>query len=91
MKSEPNPIKRALRRPTPTNAIRAKCAECVGCSSGHMEEGFRQSISECKSMGCPLHSFRPYRVKKGLPVGDQGAGAPDIIRGSGPPKIGKEG
>ena len=44
-------------------AMKAKCAECMGCTLDHMERGFRASISECSSYSCPLHSFRPFQAK----------------------------
>ncbi len=45
-------------------AIKAKCAECVGCTSNHIEKGFRESISSCSSYSCPLYRFRPYQAQK---------------------------
>jgi hypothetical protein len=47
-------------------AIKAKCAECVGCTPDHIEKGFKESISSCSSYSCPLHRFRPYQRKKSL-------------------------
>jgi len=47
-------------------AIKAKCAECVGCTPNHIEKGFKESISSCSSYSCPLHRFRPYQAKKSL-------------------------
>jgi hypothetical protein len=43
--------------------MKAKCAECIGCTPDHMERGFRASISECSSYSCPLYSFRPFQSK----------------------------
>lgn len=60
MKAEQNPIKRANRKPTYLNAIKAMCAHCQGCTATHLEPGFRQSISACTAQGCPLYQFRPY-------------------------------
>jgi hypothetical protein len=54
-----NPLSRAY-------AIRAKCAECVGCTPDHLERGFKDSISSCSSESCPLHRFRPYQREKSL-------------------------
>jgi len=47
-------------------AVKAKCAECVGCTPYHLERGFKDSISSCSSESCPLHRFRPYRREKSL-------------------------
>ena len=61
---EQNPIRQFASNPhSRTAAIKAKCAECFGCTSTHLERGFRASISECSSYSCPLHSFRPFQVK----------------------------
>ena len=54
-----NPLSRAY-------AIRAKCAECVGCTPEHLEKGFKETISSCSSESCPLHRFRPYQANKSL-------------------------
>ena len=72
MKAEMNPIKRAIRKPTPLNAIKAMCAHCMGCTATHLEPGFRESVSACTAKGCPLYPFRPYRPEKSLEVGFQG-------------------
>lgn len=64
MKQETNPIVRYVNRPTYLNAIKAKCAECVGCTGTHLEPGFRGLISSCTAYACPLYSFRPYRRKQ---------------------------
>ena len=47
-------------------AVKAKCAECVGCTPNHLERGFKESISSCSSYSCPLHRFRPYQREKSL-------------------------
>jgi len=47
-------------------AVKAKCAECVGCTPSHLEKGFKESISSCSSYSCPLHRFRPYQREKSL-------------------------
>ena len=60
-----NPICQFQRHPlSRAYAIRAKCAECVGCTPNHLERGFKDSISSCSSYSCPLHRFRPYQAKK---------------------------
>jgi hypothetical protein len=64
MKAEQNPIKRAIRKPTYLNAIKAKCAECMGCTENHLEEGFRDDIASCTSWTCPLRPFRPYQKRQ---------------------------
>lgn len=61
---EDNPIVRYQRESTRKNAINAKCAECVGCTTVSLEKGFRESISACTSKECSLYGFRPYRSKK---------------------------
>ena len=61
---ENNPIRQLIAKPSSkTAAIKAKCAECMGCTPDHMERGFRASISECSSYSCALHSFRPFQAK----------------------------
>ena len=62
--SQPNPILQYANKSTSrVAAIKAKCAVCVGCSPDHLEKGFKESISDCSSYSCPLHSFRPYQAK----------------------------
>ena len=61
---ENNPIRQFAANPNSrAAAMKAKCAECIGCTPDHMERGFRASISECSSYSCPLHSFRPFQAK----------------------------
>jgi hypothetical protein len=61
---ENNPIRQLRAKPSSkTAAIKAKCAECMGCTPDYMERGFRASISECSSYSCALHSFRPFQAK----------------------------
>jgi hypothetical protein len=47
-------------------AVKAKCAECVGCTPNYLERGFKESISSCSSYSCPLHGFRPYQREYAL-------------------------
>lgn len=62
-----NPISRLETNPnSKAYAIRAKCAECVGCTPNHLEKGFKESISSCSSYSCPLHRFRPYQREKSV-------------------------
>jgi|NorSeaMetagenome_1021524.scaffolds.fasta_scaffold14415_3 hypothetical protein len=64
---ENNPIRQFVANPNSrVVAIKAKCAECMGCTPDHMERGFRASISSCSSYSCPLHRFRPYQREKSL-------------------------
>lgn len=58
-----NPISRAEKTPTRGNAIKAMCAHCVGCTTRHLETGFRDAIRDCSAGQCPLHRWRPYQVK----------------------------
>ena len=62
-----NPIQQFINNSTSrAYAIRAKCAECVGCTPNHIEKGFKESISSCSSYSCPLHRFRPYKRETSL-------------------------
>ena len=64
---ENNPIRQFVANPNSrVAAIKAKCAECMGCTPDQMERGFRASISSCSSYSCPLHRFRPYQREKSL-------------------------
>ena len=60
-----NPIARYWDKPTRANAIKAKCAECMGCTREAIEPGFRGLIRDCGSDGCPLFPWRPYQAKGG--------------------------
>jgi len=62
--AESNPLAQYVAKPTRSMAIKAKCAECVGCTPTHLEPGFRGTIRECQSFSCPLHVFRPYQRKE---------------------------
>jgi hypothetical protein len=65
--SDFNPILQFQSRPSSrAYAVKAKCAECVGCTPNHLEKGFKESISSCSSYSCPLHGFRPYQREKSL-------------------------
>jgi hypothetical protein len=65
--SQSNPILQLKKNPRSRSlAIKAKCAECFGCSEDHLEKGFKDSISSCSSYSCPLHRFRPYQPRKSL-------------------------
>jgi hypothetical protein len=62
-----NPIQQFINNSTSrAYAVKAKCAECVGCTPDHLEKGFKESISSCLSYSCPLHRFRPYQQEKSL-------------------------
>lgn len=62
-KQETNPVAKFMTKPTRSQAIKAKCAECVGCTVDNTEPGFRNTIRDCTSKTCPLWSFRPYQKK----------------------------
>lgn len=60
---EQNPIRQFAAKPTSQKAaIKAKRAECFGCSSNHLERGFRASFSECLYYSYPLHSVRLFQA-----------------------------
>ena len=62
-----NPIGQFRANPSSrAYAVKAKCAECVGCTPDHLEKGFKESISSCSSYSCPLHRFRPYQLEKSM-------------------------
>ena len=62
-----NPIQQFHTHPlSRAYAVKAKCAECVGCTPNHLEKGYKESISSCSSYSCPLHRFRPYQQEKSL-------------------------
>ncbi len=62
-----NPIKQFHRNSmSRAYAVKAKCAECVGCTPNHLEKGFKASILSCSSYSCPLHGFRPYQREQSL-------------------------
>jgi len=64
-----NPIQQFINNSTSrAYAVKAKCAECVGCNPEHLEKGFKESISSCSSESCPLHRFRPYQREKSQEV-----------------------
>lgn len=56
-----NPLIKFQMKPTRGNAIKAKCAECVGCTIEETEPGFREHIRGCTAPKCPLFNFRPYK------------------------------
>jgi len=65
--SNSNPVQQFTNNPASrAYAVKAKCAECVGCTPDHLEKGFKESISSCSSESCPLHRFRPYQREKSL-------------------------
>ena len=47
--SETNPIRKFRQARTRGNAIKAKCAECMGCTDYHLERGFRDLMRACGS------------------------------------------
>lgn len=44
-------------------AVKAKCAECMGCNKDHREPGFAIEVKKCTTQSCPLWVFRPYQEK----------------------------
>lgn len=55
-----NTYRRALAGSRPA-AVKALCGECQG-----WEDGARQAIRDCPSVGCPLHAVRPFQKKAGI-------------------------
>ena len=63
--NQPNPILQSKRNPrSRVLAIKAMCAQCLGCTEDHLEKGFRQSIRECSSTNCSLYELRPFTGAK---------------------------
>jgi len=63
-----NPVARSLALPpSRKRAIDAKCAECMGCTKDHLEEGYKSEIRNCSAQDCSLYSFRPYKMPKNIP------------------------
>ncbi len=60
-----NPVKKLLtaEKPTRSLAIRAFCAQCMGCDEERIEPGFIGEIRNCTSIKCALYDFRPYQKK----------------------------
>lgn len=56
-----NPLIKYVEKPTRSNAIKAKCVECMGCTNYHLEPGFREEVRNCTSTSCPLYRYRPYQ------------------------------
>jgi hypothetical protein len=59
-----NPILVFDTAPTRGKAITAMCAHCMGCTRDYVEVGFRASIRNCTSTGCPLYMYRPYQRRE---------------------------
>ena len=67
-----NPVARFYTlAPTRTRAIEAKCAECMGCTKDHLEEGFKNEIRFCTAPHCPLHAQALLRLKLGEAVNNE--------------------
>lgn len=58
-----NPILRFREKQTAHRAIKAKCAQCVGCSDDWIEPGFRNEIKNCTDSSCALFDYRPYQAR----------------------------
>ena len=57
--------------PSRKRAIDAKCAECMGCTKDHLEEGFKNEIRFCTAPHCPLHAQALLRLKLGEAVNNE--------------------
>lgn len=44
-------------------AVKVMCGQCQG-----WEDGARQAIRDCPSVGCPLHAVRPFQKKTGKEI-----------------------
>ena len=67
-----NPVARFYTlAPIRTRAIKAKCAECMGCTKNHLEEGFEKGIRFCTAPHCPLHAQALLRLKLGEAVNNE--------------------
>jgi len=63
-----NPVARFFAlKPSRAGAIKAKCAECMGCTKDHLEEGYKNEIRNCSAQACSLYSFRPYKMPRNIP------------------------
>jgi hypothetical protein len=63
-----NPVERFFALPpSRKRAIEAMCASCMGCTKGHIEEGFKKQVRNCSSQTCALYCFRPYQVIQNIP------------------------
>lgn len=60
---ERNPIVRNIIKPTRGNAIKAFCAQCMGCNENHVEPGWREEVKNCTATKCALYTFRPGAAK----------------------------
>lgn len=70
--TESNPMVRFRDgKQTRSAAIKAMCAHCMGCTYTAIEPGFRASVRDCTSTGCPLHQFRPFQ-RNDNDEGDEG-------------------
>lgn len=52
------------KNPTRGRAIKAACAQCIGCTRERIEPGFVKLIRECTAPSCALYCFRPYQKKE---------------------------
>ena len=63
-----NPVARLYdHASTRKRAIEAKCAECMGCTKDHLEDGFKNEIRNCTTLACALYFFRPYQTCEKIP------------------------
>lgn len=55
-----NPLQVYQDQPTRSNAIKARCYQCVGEGQ---DSGWREAIRQCSVDSCALHDYRPYQKK----------------------------
>lgn len=56
-----NPLEVYQEQPTRSNAIKARCYQCMGEGQ---DKGWREAIRHCPVDYCALWNFRPYQKKR---------------------------
>lgn len=64
VKAQNNPILAYDADPkSRAKAVKAMCAQCMGCTRDEIAPGFRDQVRDCTSQKCALYRFRPYQKK----------------------------